>query len=608
MANGFENLPIICRFPFTESGSKVLSQERRGSNWPVVYLLCGKEGQKDVIYIGETSNAVGRMRQHLSYWPLKTDVRFKDEFVIFHETFNKSAILDTESMLIEHLAADGKYKLENRNGGQSRLHDYFNRLQYQRLFRTIWKELLNWGIASKKIEEIENSNLFKYSPFKSLTPEQYDVEAAVLPLVEEAIKTKKKRKIVINGGAGTGKSVLAIALAKRLRYLSERPATSGALQMDLDVLDEDEFEEAANEIVATVLAIPKGLSIAFVAPVTAFRKAIKDSFKGDEDLRKVKVIGPFDLTKGEGYDVVIVDEAHRLRHFESTTCAASYRKACDRWWNHVSADPSKPRPSDREITQLDWAIGYSNYATILFYDAGQNVSTEDMKGEEFASRIGDDTTSAFTIEQQVRMASGSDYVHYMKELVSGQKPNKPFAVTSNYDFRVFDSYEEMEKELLKREEEERQSPTASGLCRVVSGYGHPWRFNARGGIRKGFEKATFDFDFDGAKRDWFVKGKDTSFVMNSYPEGTIGSVYDVQGFDLNYAAVVIDRDMKVDDGCLVPDPSYFFSPKGKSKDKKLTNRDIVNAYLVLLTRGIKGTYIYSPDPAVLAFFKEHFQK
>ena len=57
------------------------------------------------------------------------------------ESFNKSAILDIENMLINHMHADEKYILQNTNGGQSRLHNYYQRNLYQSVFKNIWDEL-----------------------------------------------------------------------------------------------------------------------------------------------------------------------------------------------------------------------------------------------------------------------------------------------------------------------------------------------------------------------------------------------------------------------------------------------------------------------------------
>lgn len=80
----------------------------KGIDWPVVYILDGKDGQKSVAYVGETSSAYNRMLQHLDNAVRKPMI---NEYVLFNDMFNKSAILDIENMLIEHMHADGKFEL-----------------------------------------------------------------------------------------------------------------------------------------------------------------------------------------------------------------------------------------------------------------------------------------------------------------------------------------------------------------------------------------------------------------------------------------------------------------------------------------------------------------
>ena len=128
-----------------------------GENWPVVYVL---NDDKEA-YIGETVNAARRAEQHLGNNQKKnlTEIR-----IITDKDFNKSVILDLESYLIKHMAADGKYSLINGNNGIQD-HDYYNRSEYENGFKSIWNKLRKLGIVKRAIEDIENSELYKYSPY-----------------------------------------------------------------------------------------------------------------------------------------------------------------------------------------------------------------------------------------------------------------------------------------------------------------------------------------------------------------------------------------------------------------------------------------------------------
>lgn len=147
--------------------------DERHTDWPVVYALNGANR----IYVGETLDAGGRFRQHLdkAALPGLDTVR-----VVIDETFNKSACLDLESYLIKLFAGDGRYEVLNGNAGITD-RNYFQRERYQRIFREIFDELTREGLFDHSIQEIENSDLFKLSPFKSLT---HDQAIAVLDIME----------------------------------------------------------------------------------------------------------------------------------------------------------------------------------------------------------------------------------------------------------------------------------------------------------------------------------------------------------------------------------------------------------------------------------------
>ena len=69
------------------------------------------------------------------------------------------------------MAADGVYKLTNKNEGHSNL-NYFSKEKYESMFDDLWEELRRMELADKTISEIEESEVFKYSPYKSLSVDQ----------------------------------------------------------------------------------------------------------------------------------------------------------------------------------------------------------------------------------------------------------------------------------------------------------------------------------------------------------------------------------------------------------------------------------------------------
>ena len=118
---------------------------------PVVYLIKWKK----YIYIGETTNAYKRMKDHLKNGE-RTDVL--DEIsIIYDPEYNKSATLDIESKLIEYISAEDSFILQNRNDG-IRDHHYYDREKYLAKFEDIWKDLQEKEIVHKDLNEIRKND------------------------------------------------------------------------------------------------------------------------------------------------------------------------------------------------------------------------------------------------------------------------------------------------------------------------------------------------------------------------------------------------------------------------------------------------------------------
>lgn len=158
-------------------------------NWPVVYLI----NDNNKIYIGETSNIKSRMKQHLE----NPDRKFLESInIIYDKTFNKSAILDIEQNLIRMFYADTRFDsnggILNKNNGQSAKHNYYQREKYLNKLEDIWKKLQQKKLANKSYNCIINSDIYKYSPFISLTNEQEDILCKIINNILDCLEGKSK--------------------------------------------------------------------------------------------------------------------------------------------------------------------------------------------------------------------------------------------------------------------------------------------------------------------------------------------------------------------------------------------------------------------------------
>lgn len=130
------------------------------NQWPLVYFI--QNEKKRIAYVGESTNASSRIKNHLAN-PKKSTV-FNKISIIGSDKFNKSATLDIESKLIQYISSEETYILQNGNPGLIN-HNYYQQDLYKDLFKGIWNKLIEKKIVSKSLEEIENSELFKYSPY-----------------------------------------------------------------------------------------------------------------------------------------------------------------------------------------------------------------------------------------------------------------------------------------------------------------------------------------------------------------------------------------------------------------------------------------------------------
>ena len=152
----------------------------------------------------------------------------------------------------------------------------------------------------------------------------------------------------------------------------------------------------------------------------------------------------------------------------------------------------------------------------------------------------------------------------------------------------------MHEALTRREEE-------YGLSRMVAGYAWPW-------ISKGdkSDSAPYDFELDGISMRWNRTVESWVHSPTAFQE--VGSIHTIQGYDLNYAGVIIGADVELDEsGKYRVNKNNYHDKRGKANNRvaneettpERLRRYVANIYKVLLTRGIRGTYIYA-EPSGLA--------
>lgn len=568
----------IERLDFTSPAvSTWAAGDERRTNWPVVYVLNGEDASVGTssVYVGETVGAATRIRQHLAN-PSK--IGFRQVHVVIDETFNKSACLDLESHLIRWFAGDGQFMVMNGNEGITDAR-YYERDLYREGFREIFEKLRVEGLFQRSIPEIENTDLFKLSPFKVLTPEQaIAVEDIVEGLLED-LGSGARSVSVIDGHPGTGKTILAIFLMKLLA----------------DIRDHDDADEVEPDSVFADFFVPdsrtllEGLRIGFVVPQQSLRESIKRVFKRTPKLAEHQVLTPFDVgASDEPWDLLIVDETHRLNHRANQSSGMNNKKFALINEKLFGAD-------DPDTTQLDWIRVQSTHQLFLL-DPEQTVRPADLPQTALRALLEEARAvqRRYPLSTQMRVRAGSDYVEFVRSVLRGRIDRLPHPDFGEYDLRLFDDLATMRREILERNDEH-------GLARLVAGYAWEWKSRD--------DKNAFDIELDGLSLRWNSQTKDWINSPKSVHE--VGSIHTVQGYDLNFAGVIIGHDLRYDpnQGRLYVDRESYRDAKGKENNKKrgieYSDDDLLefirNIYGVLLTRGIRGTYIYVCDPDLRAY-------
>lgn len=526
--------------------------------WPLIYILNSETQRK--AYVGETTNLRLRLETHLRN-PEKRileEVRF-----IFSEKFNKSATLDIESNLIRYLAADGQYVLLNGNLGIAN-HSYYQKEEvYSKIFSQIWNRLRAEGLAKKSLEAIDNSDLFKYSPYKSLSQTQIEGVYQII----DALYRGEGSRIIIKGSAGTGKTIVAVFLLK-------------LLQIDLDELNYREFGEHETEVAHRIRAIKKRFSdlrVGLVVPMSSFRNTLKKVFSNIHGLSASMVIGPSEATK-QSYDLLVVDEAHRLRRRKNLTNYRSFDDGCRR----LGLDKNN-------ADELDWILKQSTLS-VFFYDEKQSVKPTDVRYSKFRDLINNPNSRVIELKSQFRVKGGNGYVDFVDRLLNVDRKIDKFENTS-YELMLFENFPAFYDRIQEKDRE-------VGLSRMIAGYAWPW-------VSKK-DPTAFDIEIEGVPLQWNKTNDDWINTDNAANE--VGCIHTTQGYDLNYAGVIFGQEIGFDPDKneIVIHKEYYHDRNGHVgiSDLNELKNYVLNIYKTILLRGIAGTYIYVCDPSLREYFKQ----
>jgi len=296
------------------------------------------------------------------------------------------------------------------------------------------------------------------------------------------------------------------------------------------------------------------------------KSAVDHLFKGSA--------GFVDTNENE-FDVIIVDEAHRLKN---STAYQYYGK------NQVED------------------IVKSAKISIFFVDESQMIRPEDIGSIEEIERVASVYEAEVTVMElmaQYRCSGADGYINWLDDTLHIRE-------TANYDgwdegafdFQIFDSPNELKDAI---DEKIIQGEDA----RIVAGYSWKWT-----GIKQGnadSEVADVSIEAYDFKMPWNSRKVGSRWALADVGKEQIGCIHTVQGLEFDYIGVIVGRELSFDFSSLTYIANWNaykdnYGKKGLKDNPKELSKLIRNIYKVLMTRGMKGCYVFFEDESVKKYF------
>ena len=355
-----------------------------------------------------------------------------------------------------------------------------------------------------------------------------------------------KNVLIVEGGPGTGKSVVAINLLVKF--------------------------------------IENGLNARYVtknaAPRTVYESKLTGSFRKSHISNLFTGSGAFTETAENSFDVLIVDEAHRLNEKSGMF-------------------QNKGENQIKEIIS-------SSALSVFFIDEDQRVTLKDIGDvaeiERWAKLAGAGVQK-LSLESQFRCNGADGYLAWLDNVLQIKETANETLEGINYDFRLFDDPHELRKAI---EQKNRQSNKA----RLVAGYCWDWV------SQKDANAYDIEIPEHSFKARWNLKSDGSLWILKPESVREIGCIHTCQGLEVDYVGVIIGDDLVVRDETVVTDAANRSRMDSSVKGYKRRLKEdpdkakaemagiIKNTYRTLMTRGAKGCYVYCTDSETAAFFKK----
>ncbi len=356
-----------------------------------------------------------------------------------------------------------------------------------------------------------------------------------------------KKTIIVRGGPGTGKSVISVN------------AFGGLLREELNTI--------------------------FVAPNASFRNVMVTMLAGD-GLSKARLKNLFQSSgrlhdeQRNRFDVVVVDEAHRLKR----RGAFGYR-------------------GENQVEDIIRA----SFINVFFIDDAQRVRPEDLGSVAEIKRVARQEGSQVTeldLVAQFRCSGSEGYVNWLDDVLQIRETgNFDGWDDETFEFRILDSPGEVLRRIRTRVD-------AGYRARVLAGYAWPWTAAKEGNPDGEVLDVTMEeHDF---AMPWNAHSIRETWAIEESGVGQVGCIHTAQGLEFDYVGVIIGHDLRYDPETMeiFADYAEYYDRVGK-RGLRENNRELTglvkNIYRVLMSRGMKGCYVFVRDENLRTYLRQRLE-
>ena len=380
----------------------------------------------------------------------------------------------------------------------------------------------------------------------------------IRPLIKSDGSDFKKSVIIVKGGPGTGKTVIALHILAELAKLSKNGH-------GLNV----QYATKSKPLLEGVRCQVRPNTRILFQNVTSYVPAVADE---------------------NSVDVLLVDEAHRIQKNANNQYTKAERRT--------------------DLPQIDTIIR-SAKITVFFIDDKQAIRGVEIGSTELVKEAAERWNAKVEeceLLSQFRCNGSDNYMDWIEQVLYNQKVTSTFN-KEDFDLRIFDEPQEMYDKLVIQNDKPGQT------ARIMAGFCWPWSTDVvDGDLVKDVKIGKFAMPWE---------TKDTvpfNLLKINYPKWyewaykplgikQVGCIYTAQGFEFDYAGVIIGGDLKYDkiSGMIVTDKDACKDPvlrRNVSEATMTFDSYVRNIYRVLMTRGMKGCYLYIVDDALREHFRE----